>query len=161
MDQDQFIQNRLHSALKTLCILSYIMCGVWFIVGFLTLFASMVINEEMIAEMNKIDKVQAEMVRVFMPIMKPWALLLLAFTSISLVGVRIMQKLKLNGLYIYMIGELGMLAVGMFLKPDMPNESMTMGKQIYQTIITIAIDSIFIFQYRNILKAILKRESNT
>jgi hypothetical protein len=157
MEQDQFIQNRLHAALKTLCILSYIMCGLWLLMALFTLFAASVMNESMLAEITKIDKIQAEMVRAFIPIMKPWALFLLTCTSISLIGVRMMQQLKFNGLYVYMIGEFGMLVVGMFLKPDISSETITMGNQIYQTLITIVIDSIFIFQYRNILKAILKR----
>jgi hypothetical protein len=157
MNQDQFIQDKLRSALKTLCILSYIMCGLWLLMALFTLFASSVLDGKMIAEISKVDKVKAEMVMAFMPFMRPWALFLLGFTSISLLGVRMMQQLKMNGLYIYIIGEFGMLVVGMFLKPDISGESITIGNQLYQTIISIAIDSIFIFQYRNLLKAILKQ----
>jgi hypothetical protein len=157
MEQKEDFQNKLYSALRTLCTLSYIMCGIWLITSLLTYAISGLADENMLAEMRAINKNQSDMVELFLPFMKPWAISAFLFTLISLAGVIMMHRLNFNGLYVYILGELGFVLLSIFINRGIPNPSGQQMQSVFQLLISIGLDSLFIFQYRNILKLLLKR----
>ncbi len=156
MEQED-IQNKLYRALRTLCTLSYIMCGIWLITSLFTYTISGLADETMLSEMRKLNKNQSDMVEMFLPYMKPWAISSFLLTLVSLAGVIMMHRLNFNGLYVYIVGELGFQLVSIFLNREMPNPSGQETQSLFQLLISIGLDSLFIFQYRNILKFLIKK----
>jgi hypothetical protein len=150
--------EKLFSALKTLCILSYLMCAFWFIMCPMSIAMFSQMDQKMVDFMNTQNPGQGDIMQTIQPFIKPMFLGVLALNVLSLVGVVLMHKLKFYGLYIYIVGELGFVVLGSFFKIDglQSNSNQVFGGLI-QTLMMIGIDSIFIFQYRNILKAILKQ----
>ncbi len=157
MEQPEDIQNKLYRALRTLCTLSYIMCGIWLITSLFIFLTSNLVDENMLNEMRRLNENQSEMVELFLPFMKPWAISIFLLTLVSLAGVIMMHRLNFNGLYLYIVGELGFILVGILLNRAMQNPEEQGIQGLYQLLISIGLDSIFIFQYRNILKFLLKR----
>jgi hypothetical protein len=149
--------EKLFSALKTLCILSYLMCTFWFIMCPMSIAMFSQMDQKMIDFMNTQTPGQGDLMQLIQPQIKPMFLGVLILNIVSFIGVVLMHQLKFFGLYIYIVGELGFVVLGSFFKIDgLQNNSNQIFGGLIQTLMMIGIDSIFIFQYRNILKAILK-----
>jgi hypothetical protein len=153
MDKDKLI-----TALKTQCILSFIMCAFWFIICPMSILIFSGMKPEMLDALMKANPEQAELLKLTLPYLVPIFTSILVLNIISFIGIFLMYRLNQMGLYIYIIGELSTFLIGIVFKPEyLPNQENISGS-IFQTLIMIGIDSLFIFQYRNLLKAILNKQ---
>jgi hypothetical protein len=156
---EDLTSNHYLKALKTMALLSFICSAFWLIACTLSLFIFSNVDEKMIALMNNQHKGYGDMMQSILPVAKPILYSTIGLNIVSLVGVMLMRQLRFYGLYIYMIGELGTLAIGyIFNTENVQLNSEQIRASVFQMLFMISLDSLFIFQYHRILKLLLHKD---
>jgi hypothetical protein len=127
--------------LKVLCILSFVMCGLWIIVFLFGWLISMNINSEAISQVW--EKILAEEPRLadvdpmaFMAEVSKVCLFFLLANIVSLVGVMLMWRMNKMGFFIYVAAELVTNFIN--FNVEIPNEQKSYMGLIFYLIIDIA-----------------------
>ncbi len=127
--------------LKVLCILSFVMCGLWIIVFLFGWIISMSISSDAISQVW--EKILSQEPRLsdadpmqFMSEVSKLCLYFLLANIVSLVGVIMMWRMNKTGFFIYVAAE---LATNFFsLNVEIPNEQKSYMGLIFYLIIDIA-----------------------
>ena len=153
---DNFMnQPKRSQFLTTLCILSFIMCGIAILMGAFNIYqAQPEVMQKTIEQVRTVDAAMADqMENQFIAsqnnsFMKVYPYLNIVFVLLSFLGVMMMWNFKRTGFYIYSIAEILPYTSLLFMdKGSMAMPGVPQGAVMAGTIAMIAIDLVFVFLY--------------